>query len=139
MQLNGSFDLWGLEQKVVLGYQYSNQDFTAYARSTGTKWILAISFEWNGSMPEPVWNAPKLNEKYNIEQNALFAATYLNPTEPLKFILGGRFTNYEKNIYGRSSSIKYDHEFVPYAGVIYDFNDVYTAYASYTSIFSAPR
>ena len=47
-------------------------------------------FEWNGSMPEPVWNAPKLNEKYNIEQNALFAATYLNPTEPLKFILGGR-------------------------------------------------
>ena len=74
-------------------------------------------FEWNGSMPEPVWNAPKLNEKYNIEQNALFAATYLNPTEPLKFILGGRFTNYEKNIYGRSSSIKYDHEFVPYAGL----------------------
>ena len=92
-------------------------------------------FEWNGSMPEPVWNAPTLNEKYNIEQNALFAATYLNPIEPLKFILGGRFTNYEKNIYGRSSSIKYDHEFVPYAGVIYDFNDVYTAYASYTSIF----
>ena len=92
-------------------------------------------FEWNGSMPEPVWNAPKLNEKYNIEQNALFAATYLNPIEPLKFILGGRFTNYEKNIYGRNSSIKYDHEFVPYAGIIYDFNDVYTAYASYTSIF----
>ncbi|EPX3187286.1 TonB-dependent siderophore receptor [Acinetobacter baumannii] len=135
LQLNGSFDLWGLEQKVVLGYQYSNQDFTAYARSTDTKMEIGNFFEWNGSMPEPVWNAPTLNEKYNIEQNALFAATYLNPTEPLKFILGGRFTNYEKNIYGRSSSIKYDHEFVPYAGIIYDFNDVYTAYASYTSIF----
>lgn len=43
LQLNGSFDLWGLEQKVVLGYQYSNQDFTAYARSTDTKWKLVIS------------------------------------------------------------------------------------------------
>ncbi len=56
------FDLWGLEQKVVLGYQYSNQDFTAYARSTDTKMEIGNFFEWNGSMPEPVWNAPTLNE-----------------------------------------------------------------------------
>lgn len=125
----------GLRAKGCFGLSIFQSGLTAYARSTDTKMEIGNFFEWNGSMPEPVWNAPTLNEKYNIEQNALFAATYLNPIEPLKFILGGRFTNYEKNIYGRSSSIKYDHEFVPYAGIIYDFNDVYTAYASYTSIF----
>lgn len=135
LQLNGHFDLWGLEQKVVLGYQYSKQDFTAYGRSATSAISIGNFYQWTGNISEPTWSSWSLSEKYNVEQNALFAATYLNPIEPLKVILGGRVTDYQKNVYGTATPIKYNHEFIPYAGIIYDFNNVYSAYASYTSIF----
>ena len=37
--------------------------------------------------------------------------------------------------YGESKSTSYNNEVVPYAGVIYDLNEQYSVYASYTNIF----
>lgn len=134
LQLDGKFNLFGQNHRVVAGYQYLNQDFSALSRSGSTQTPSSI-YDWNTSLPEPAWSAWILSEKYTVKQNAVFAATQLTLLDPLKLILGGRLTQYEKNIPLKNKTIEYDHEFIPYAGLIYDINPTYSAYVSYTSIF----
>ncbi|ENU31763.1 hypothetical protein F991_00532 [Acinetobacter sp. CIP-A165] len=135
LQIDGRFDLFGRDHKVVTGYQYSNQDFTALGRTgTMTQPIESI-YRWNTSLAEPIWGDWASSEKYTVKQNAVFAAAQLSLLDPLKLIVGGRVTDYEKKLTLKNSSIKHDHEFIPYAGLIYDINPNYSAYASYTSIF----
>ncbi len=58
--------------------------------------------------------------------------------DPLKLILGARMTNYKKTGFGAWTSdyaLKHDREITPYAGVVYDISDSFSAYASYTDIF----
>ena len=134
LQTDGKFNLFGRNHKVVAGYQYSNQEFEALGRSGTTKAVGSI-YDWNASLPEPIWSEWKPSESYTVKQNAIFAAAQLSLLEPLKLIVGGRITDYEKDLGSNTSKIKYDHEFIPYAGLVYDINQNYSAYASYTSIF----
>lgn len=134
LQLDGQFNLFGQNHRVVAGYQYLNQDFIALGRSVQDISTSSI-YAWNTSLPEPAWGAWTPAEKYTVKQNAVFAATQLTLLDPLKLILGGRVTQYEKNLPLKKKTIEYDHEFIPYAGLIYDINPTYSAYVSYTSIF----
>ncbi|QER40608.1 TonB-dependent siderophore receptor [Acinetobacter suaedae] len=135
LQVDGQFDLFGRDHKVAVGYQYSNQDFTALGRTgTMTQPIESI-YRWNASLAEPVWGDWTSSEKYTVKQNAVFAATQLSLLDPLKLIVGGRVTDYEKDLGAKAKKIKYEHEFIPYAGLVYDINSNYSAYVSYTSIF----
>ncbi|WP_404230049.1 ferric-rhodotorulic acid/ferric-coprogen receptor FhuE [Acinetobacter venetianus] len=134
LQTDGVFNLFGRDHKAVVGYQYSNQEFEALGRSGTTEAVGSI-YDWNASLPEPIWSAWTPSESYTVKQNAIFAATQLSLLDPLKLIIGGRVTDYEKDLGSTASKIKYEHEFIPYAGLIYDINQNYSAYASYTSIF----
>ena len=134
LQTDGVFNLFGRDHKAVVGYQYSNQEFEALGRSGTTEAVGSI-YDWNASLPEPVWSAWAPSESYTVKQNAIFAATQLSLLDPLKLIIGGRVTDYEKDLGATTNKIKYEHEFIPYAGLIYDINQNYSAYASYTSIF----
>jgi outer-membrane receptor for ferric coprogen and ferric-rhodotorulic acid len=134
LQTGGVFNLFGRDHKAVVGYQYSNQEFEALGRSGTTEAVGSI-YDWNASLPEPIWSAWAPSESYTVKQNAIFAATQLSLLDPLKLIIGGRVTDYEKDLGATTSKIKYEHEFIPYAGLIYDINQNYSAYASYTSIF----
>jgi len=134
LQLDGKFDLFGRNHKVVAGYQYSNQDFEALGRSGTTQTPESI-YDWNSALPEPVWSAWAPSESYQVKQNAIFAATQLSLLDPLKLIVGGRMTDYEKDLGSKAPKIKYQHEFIPYAGLVYDIHPNYSAYVSYTSIF----
>lgn len=134
LQTDGVFNLFGRDHKAVVGYQYSNQEFEALGRSGTTEAVGSI-YDWNASLPEPIWSAWTPSESYTVKQNAIFAATQLSLLDPLKLIIGGRVTDYEKDLGSTASQIKYEHEFIPYAGLIYDINQNYSAYASYTSIF----
>lgn len=53
----------------------------------------------------------------------------MNLRDDLKVILGGRVANYE------SEDTKKSGIFVPYIGTVYDLNDNYSLYASYSTIF----
>lgn len=134
LQLDGKFNLFGRNHKVVAGYQYSNQDFEALGRS-GTTQTPGSIYDWNTSLPEPVWSNWSPSESYKVKQNAIFAATQFSLLDPLKLIVGGRVTDYEKDLGSTVPKIKYEHEFIPYTGLVYDINPNYSTYVSYTSIF----
>lgn len=56
LQTDGVFNLFGRDHKAVVGYQYSNQEFEALGRSGTTEAVGSI-YDWNASLPEPVWGA----------------------------------------------------------------------------------
>jgi TonB-dependent siderophore receptor len=72
--------------------------------------------------------------------SSVYGTTRLSLGEPLKLILGGRLSWLETKNYlstGTSSIRKENRVFTPYAGLIYDLNERWSLYASYTDIFRA--
>ncbi len=55
--------------------------------------------------------------------------------EPLKLVTGVRVSNWEYESEDGNGNRKYNNKVTPYAGLIYDFLEDYSWYASYTEIF----
>jgi len=139
VQADGPFELLGRRHELAFGYVYANQKFNADARAADPAGAPAPDFDaWNGSFPEPGWGTPTFYENGTTTQQALYGVARFNVTDPLKVIVGARVTNYRKKgdvSYASAYRLKHDGEVTPYAGVIYDLNDKYSLYASYTDIF----
>ena len=143
---SGPFTLFGREHELVVGMtsQESRQTGATFDGSL-FEMVPGSIFDWNGHYPEP--NFPK-NGKYetNQNQNSAYIAARFRPTDDLSLILGSRvsdfqynstYTYYEQtNLFSDNKTTSKQHGRVtPYAGVVYDINDTYSAYASYTSIY----
>ena len=75
------------------------------------------------------------------EQSSTYATVRLNLRDDLRLILGARLDWYDyaqlthSGEYSFGDDYKATRELTPYAGVIYDLNDTYSVYASWTRIF----
>ncbi|MDB5993364.1 MAG: TonB-dependent receptor [Pseudomonas sp.] len=145
VNVSGPFTLGGREHELVAGFMAS------HSRQTGATFDTSASgavpgniFDWNGDLPKQ--DFPK-NGKYERtqSQNGLYLATRLRPTDDLSFIIGSRFSTFKYNedysyyqgagLADTHASYKEHGVVTPYAGVVYDLNDTYSIYASYTSIY----
>lgn len=147
MHLRGSFELLGQEHDLVIGhsrqqtrYKADNYDLWRFA---GWSSDIPSYYGWDGKTPaEP--NIPvngRMN--YNEKQQATYASTRLRATDKLSVFLGGRVTDWE-NVQKTDNYGGVDDEttrrtetgvFTPFAGIVYELDDTWSAYASYTSIF----
>jgi outer membrane receptor for ferric coprogen and ferric-rhodotorulic acid len=139
LQLSGPFQLFGRKHEAVFGYMYSKADFTSDRRPEGTLADTGNYNNWNGAAyPEPTWGPAEFYEQSVTKQDAVYGVARFSITDPLKLIVGARVTNYKKTgqVVGSAAyEVKNDNEITPYAGLVYEINDTYSAYASYTSIF----
>lgn len=148
LQLSGDFNLLDKKHDFALGYQYSNQDFSSdYTpvecsdKATNPWCDVKVSnlFNWDFTDgAQPNWGDRTLYERQNIKQNSFYGVTRWSIAEPLKLILGARLTDYEKSGYGlytQNYTQHFDHQFIPYAGLVYELTPQLSTYASYTSIF----
>ncbi|MGF6287440.1 TonB-dependent siderophore receptor [Pseudomonas silensiensis] len=145
VNVSGPFSLGGREHELVAGFMASHSrqtgstfDSSAFGQVTGN------IFDWEGHLAKQ--DFPK-NGKYERtqSQNGAYLATRLRPTDDLSFILGGRLSTYKYNedyaYYpgtGQTdthASYKEHGVVTPYAGVVYDLDDTYSVYGSYTSIY----
>ena len=147
VNVSGPFTLGGREHELVAGFM------TSHARQTGATFDSVIPgagnvpgsiYDWNGDLPEQ--DFPK-NGKYErtTSQNGAYLATRLRPTDDLSIILGSRVSTFKYNedysYYpgagqtDTQTSYKEHGVVTPYAGVVYDLDDTYSVYASYTSIY----
>ncbi|MGE8437604.1 MAG: TonB-dependent siderophore receptor [Pseudomonas palmensis] len=146
INLSGPFTLLGRQHDLVMGFNAAN------SRQTGATWDTSLGgtpgniYEWNGKIGVP--DFPK-NGKYEQtkRQNGAYIATRLRPTDDLSLILGTRVSTFKYNdnydydglnpVYFSDNQAGYKQHGVvtPYAGVVYDLNDTYSVYASYTSIY----
>ncbi|MFC6669916.1 TonB-dependent siderophore receptor [Marinobacterium aestuariivivens] len=134
----GPFSLGGREHDLVLGAQWYESevwDESNYGRGIGT--ALDPLEDFDGDYPEPAFDAAVAGSEWEDEQTAVYGAARWSLTDRLSLITGLRVTSLdsEGQSYGTRQDTSYDNELTPYAGAVYDLNDTWSAYVSYTEIF----
>ncbi len=145
VNVSGPFTLGGREHELVAGVMTSNSRQTGSTYDTSAfEMVPGSIYDWDGHLPKQEF--PK-NGKYERtqSQNGVYLATRLRPTDDLSVILGSRLSTFKYNedyrynpgagLDDTHASYKEHGVVTPYAGVVYDLNDVYSVYASYTSIY----
>jgi len=139
LKANGPFTLFGRRHEAVVGASFSRQKGDFDYRSAIDAAGVGNFLNWNGSYPEPDWNDSIIASRYTTTQTGWYGALRLNLADPLKLIVGGRYSTWKTNSvgFGGEGRTEFDkNAFTPYAGLLYDINDTYTAYVSYTGIFN---
>ena len=149
LYLTGPFSLLGREHELITGLTLSQYRENVpswggwrrdYYATPGAQ--IPNIFDWDGKQPKPDF---AVSGKSSMEENqyGAYATTRLNLADDLKLIIGGRLTDWKRDTedysYGSPASEVKRKEtgvFIPYTGVVYDLDDTWSAYASYTKIFS---
>lgn len=142
LHASGPFELAGRKHEAAIGYSHSKQKFNSQSRAAdyGSAYPAVGDFNnWDGSKyPEPKWGPLSFYQADVTKQDALYGVARFSLSDPLKAIIGARVTNYDKSGTGAWVApyrMKYDRELTPYAGLVYDINDNFSTYVSYTDIF----
>lgn len=126
----GQFTLFGREHEAVFGGSASRQkQLIIGARALDMQRYAGSLLDWSGALPMPAWGETYVESDMATRQNGLYGALRLSVTDPLKLIVGARYSSWN-----RTELDKFTH-FTPYAGAVYDFGNGLSAYASYTDIF----
>lgn len=158
VDLTGPFSLFGRTHQAMFGYndsrtvawtpQYRCTMASATrtsASSLGCQFRANNGFalsDWrNGVNDDYVMNAYQtgLHTKTTTRLQGMYAATRLSITDPLSVILGARVSDYSNTTLATTGARSNQQEngiVTPYLGAVYDLNDNYSLYASYTDIFS---
>ncbi|NMZ41498.1 TonB-dependent siderophore receptor [Pseudomonas proteolytica] len=132
--LSGPFSLLGREHELVVGGSASNSHWKGkdYGSPTHANGKVVDFWNFDGNFAEPDWGAPTYINDLTTRQSAGYMTSRFSLADPLNLFLGGRVANYK--LRGTDDSTE-TGRLVPYAGVTYDLNENFTAYASYTDIF----
>jgi len=140
LTLSGPFQLLGRKHELALGWMSVNDhsDIGRYAM-TGAAPDLGSYFDWRQDrIAEPAWASDKTPaDDMRVKQTGIYAVGRFALADPLHLIVGGRWSNWEtrQNYFGSKREYKINNQFTPYAGLVYDIDKTYSAYASYTEIF----
>jgi len=136
---SGPFTLAGREHELMVGGSWSKstlEDISLYDSSTGT--ALPALEDWRGDYPEPRNDNGTLGSDFTDRMKSVYTAARFNLGDRLSLIAGARVVDVdsEGSSYGSSKSTSYDDEVVPYAGLVFDLDERFSLYASYTEIFN---
>jgi outer membrane receptor for ferric coprogen and ferric-rhodotorulic acid len=133
--LSGPFQLFGREHELSFGASRRQEKFD----QTGGWWTGYPVDPLNinpGTVPRPsITTRNAYVGKNTATEEAFYAVARFNPIDPLHVIIGSRLSWYDFDDRSGTGDYKVTQEVTPYAGVIYDLNDTYSVYASYTEIF----
>lgn len=143
--VSGPFELFGRRHELMAGVggYYAKRKGLDYPLwyINGYDYSIPNFFTWNGNIARPTLN-PTGWSQTDERQMAAYAATRLRPTDALSFILGSRISRWSQDEKSHpnagAATVKKRSEngvFTPYAGIVYDVTDIWSVYASYTSIF----
>ncbi|QCR38167.1 ferric-rhodotorulic acid/ferric-coprogen receptor FhuE [Nissabacter sp. SGAir0207] len=130
---SGPFELFGRQHELVAGVSYSRQNNHYFnTQSTLSESDIGNYNQWDGNIAYPTWSPWVDYQNDTVIQKSAYTAVRFSVTDPLHLIAGARYTNWRA---GGSTTNDQEDDVTPYAGVVYDINDAWSAYASYTSIF----
>lgn len=146
VQAQGPFQLLSRQHELIVGYNFSRyENRHSPLRGTAIEGTFVNFYEWDNYTREPNTSHGKLYDgDTTIYQSGTYIATRLRPTDDLSIILGARSSNYKYNYdlqyvltprSNRNTQYRESGVVTPYAGVVYDLNDIHSVYASYTSIY----
>ena len=143
----GPFTLLGRKHELVVGvsasrYEQGGATFPNW-RLPGYDASIPDIFNWNGHSPKPDYAGTQTgNSTTREEELGVYATARLRPTDRFSIILGGRYTDWKRDVDSDyfdgtsiSDKLREKGKITPFAGVVYDLDDNWSVYASYTSIF----
>ncbi|WP_236193407.1 TonB-dependent siderophore receptor [Pseudomonas faucium] len=158
LDLSGPFQLFGRTHQAMVGYNDSRTvawspeySCTMVSDARVSAPALGCQFRANNGLPLTDWHngvdsdfdmlasRTGRHSKTTTRLQGMYAATRLSITDPLSVIIGLRSTDYSATTrsVGGVRSNQQNHGIVtPYLGAVYDLDDTYSLYASYTDIFN---
>lgn len=140
LKVSGPFSLFGRQHEAILGASYTRQYADYSYRAADSFADVGNFLEWDNSYPEPEWSESTSSaSKFVTKQAGYYGALRFSLADPLTLIVGGRYSTWKTDStgFGGGNPQKFDKKkFLPYAGLLYDINDTYTAYVSFTEIFN---
>ncbi len=147
--VTGPFGLFGREHELITGMTLSQ-----YRENTpswgGWRYDYAGSpagaidnlFTWDGKSAKPAF-VESGKSSIDEDQYAAYLTSRFSVTDDLSLIVGSRLINWKRDTSDRPYGGEETHVnreengvFIPYAGVVYDLDDTWSLYASYTKIFN---
>ncbi|CAD5107253.1 TonB-dependent siderophore receptor [Zestomonas carbonaria] len=148
LSTTGAFDLFGQRHDAVIGYsrQHTQYRTTGYNLWWHDDWDSSVPniYTWNGKDPARPDIKAVSRLDFDEEQSGAYASTRLRATDDLSLILGGRVSdwentrkndNFDPSLEDTVDKRSESGVFTPYAGVVYDIDEHWSVYASYTTIF----
>lgn len=142
----GPFQFLDRKHDLILGYSGYKTESTSQSVKSSIDYPTLIPDyrDWTGNLPKPTYEKTGAGSKTTTELFGYYSTLRLNLADPLKLILGARYSSYDyKNETWTANTNKLlsakprsFEKLVPYVGVLYDINDNYTTYASYTDMFT---
>lgn len=137
--LNGPFQLFGRTHELMLGVERIRNEATASATAARSMLTNVDIRTWNPStvLPEPVIDITASPVATTSTQEAVHATWRISLADPLTAIIGARLNWYDYDQHVKANGdYTVNQEVVPYAALIYDLNDNFSLYGSYTEIFN---
>ena len=139
--LSGTFEAFGLQHTLMVGANWSREE--QYSKNANITNGTAIDvFNPNHqAIARPVRTAWTTINDSTEDRYGIYSNARLHLSEALSLVLGGRLSWYDyetENLLAaepRKYSSLEKHEFTPFAGLIYDFSEQWSWYASYAEIF----
>lgn len=146
----GKIKLFGREHEVVGGVNWFDRSFTVNRSAfdlTGYPTTAPSILDWTGNLARPpIIQSDARDWTQDFKQFGAYGVVRLNPTDWLKIIAGGRYTDYSSGrdnftVAGaldpaRPSTGQDERRWAPYGGVVVDLTRSVSLYASYASVFS---
>ncbi|WP_323815595.1 TonB-dependent siderophore receptor [Cellvibrio sp. NN19] len=145
--LTGDYQWLGREHTLIVGANsYELETFTPGYTSVAS-WSYQVPDAWNydGKAPMPTYSRTGAYRIATTEQLGVYVANRFSLTDSLSTIVGARVTSWETGTDNYNTSGAYvnntgafeaNDELTPYVGLVYDINQNYSLYASYTDIFN---
>ncbi|MDR0235342.1 TonB-dependent siderophore receptor [Acinetobacter sp.] len=141
----GPFQFLNRQHDLIIGYSGFKSENTSLSVNSKIAYPAAIPDyrEWTGNIPKPTYEKNGAGSTNTTELYGLYSTLRLNLADPLKLILGARYSSYDYKVdkWDPNAAVSptkprdFD-QLIPYAGILYDINDTYTAYTSYTKVFN---
>ncbi|MDF2796580.1 MAG: TonB-dependent siderophore receptor [Pseudomonas orientalis] len=138
--LNGPFDLFGREHELMVGVERIRNDSTASATKSTPSGVFDIrTWDPKTSLAEPDISITARPVMTRTTQEAAHATWRISLADPLTAVIGARINWYDyeqENNTKSSGRFSVNQKIVPYAALIYDLNQNFSVYGSYTEIFN---
>ncbi|MFW2057059.1 TonB-dependent siderophore receptor [Acinetobacter haemolyticus] len=147
MYISAPFTIANRKQEIILGGSWNKNELvysrygTIQGKDKGTndldidQWQHLDFSNMKTQLLTPITNPNKLagNE---TTQTGYYIAGKFQVLDPLKIVAGARLTNWEYKSEDHKGNRQFNDQLTPYFGVIYDFAQDHSLYASYTDIFT---
>lgn len=143
INLHGPFSLFGREHELIAGFMLMNAKQDIPVHGSVYPPVGGSIYDWRGEFAKP--DIPKIGDNDILQrQTGAYLATRLKPSDDLAVILGTRVSDFKGIDNTRyfdpgqaDARQRYQQTGVvtPYAGLVYDLDERYSLYTSYTSIY----